>query len=150
MIKEWAAHVEVANDPCTFASMYIEWMRDESSIEAAEARKACMVFANFMAIRDWKAMKPFLKPAFPEDKKELAETEAAEVFYEGFRTMVCDSVREYYRAYYADKKAREEAAAQEAAAPQPPLQQAVAVAPQNGNPPVAPASESDKETQQVA
>lgn len=137
VLKEWAAHVEAGNDSSTFANMYMEWMRDEGTPEAAEARKACTMFANFMAIRDWKAMFPHLKPGIPAEKHAVMQGEAAEEFYEGFRTMVVESVRDYWKAYFEQKRqereaariAREQRAAQQSAAPAQAAAPAPAAAP---------------------
>ncbi len=109
ILKEWGKHVQVGNDPTLFANMYMEWMRDEGTAQAAEARKACGMFATYMSIRDWKTIHETLKEAIPEDQQEVFLSPEADTFYEGFRTMVVESVRDYWKSYLAAKQAEQEA-----------------------------------------
>lgn len=120
VLKEWALHVESGNDATAFANMFMEWMRDDSTPDAAAARKACGGFTTFISVRTWAQVFKTLKPALPKDKIAVFETQDAEVFYETFRTMVVESVRDYWKSYLAAKQAEREALQQQRRAAAPP------------------------------
>jgi len=117
VITEWGRHVEAEADATTFANMFMEWMRDDGTMESIRAKKACAAFVNHMQIRDWPKMHKLLEPAMPAEFKDAFKTEHATVFYDQFKLMVVESVKDYWRAYFNAKQAEQEAARQ-AAAPQ--------------------------------
>jgi predicted metalloprotease len=72
-----------------------------------------------MQIRDWPKMYKLLEPAMPQEFKEVFKTEHATDFYEQFKVMVVESVKDYWKAYFNAKQAEQEAARQQATGPQP-------------------------------
>ena len=110
VLKEWSLHVKLQADATTFTNMFMEWMRDDGTMEGAKARKACAVFVNHMQVRDWPAIHALLKPAIPAEYRELFESPHATVFYDQFRLLVVESVKDYWRAYAAAKQAEAQAA----------------------------------------
>lgn len=118
IIDQWKDHIEVGNDPSMFANMYLEWMRDPRD-EATDTRQACSTFANTMSAKKWPAMLAIIRPHLKGKPASLAilETPEAENFYMGFRFIVCEHIRDYYREYMAARGGTQPAAA---AAPTPP------------------------------
>ena len=108
VLKEWSLHVKTHQDPTTFANMYLEWMRDPLD---HEGRKACSMFANFMKPREWPDMMKILKPKLEKDVVAVFETQEAEEFYDGFRAMVVEQIRDYWEQFLAQRKAQRAAAA---------------------------------------
>lgn len=117
VITEWGRHVEAKADATTFANMFMEWMRDDGTMESIRAKKACAAFVNHMQIRDWPKMYKLLEPAMPNEFKGAFGTEHATEFYEQFKLMVVESVKDYWKAYFNAKQAEQEAARQQAAGP---------------------------------
>lgn len=118
VITEWGRHVEAQADATTFANMFMEWMRDDGTMESIRAKKACAAFVNHMQIRDWPKMHKLLEPAIPAEFKEVFKIQHATVFYEQFQLMVVESVKDYWKAYFSAKQAEQEAARQQAAGAQ--------------------------------
>jgi hypothetical protein len=118
VITEWGRHVEAQADATTFANMFMEWMRDDGTMESIRAKKACAAFVNHMQIRDWPKMYKLLEPAIPSEFKAAFTTDHATDFYEQFKLMVVESVKDYWKAYFNAKQAEQEAARQAAAQPE--------------------------------
>lgn len=133
MISKWGKQVQAGNDAGIFSNMFMEMMRDDGTAEALKIRKACSYFVDEMSTRNWPEMYDFLKPAIPQSLHATFESPHAEVFYEQFKMMVVESVRDYWRMYFAQKQAELEAQkTQQQAHPQtqaPPSSPAVPVAP---------------------
>lgn len=118
VIDEWALHVGTGSDATTFANMYLEWMRDPSD---DEGRKACAAFATYMKPRNWAMMFKVLKPHLKSETAKTFELEAAEEFYESFRAMVTEQIKDYWEQFLAAKQAQniqKKAGAQSAPAPE--------------------------------
>lgn len=108
VLKEWSFHVSKGEDPTTFANMYLEWMRDPMD---HEGRKACSMFANFMKPRDWADMLKILGPKLDKETIAVFKSPEAEAFYDGFRAMVVEQIRDYWEQFLAQRKAQRAAAA---------------------------------------
>jgi hypothetical protein len=124
VLKEWALHVKKEEDPTTFANMYLEWMRDPMD---HEGRKACSVFANIMKVRDWPDMMKIIRPKLDPEVAKIFESKYAEEFYNGFRAMVVEQIRDYWEQFLAQRKAQRAAAAaagKEPEAEEAPVQEA--------------------------
>lgn len=121
VIKEWSLHVKTNQDPTTFANMYMEWMRDPLD---HEGRKATTMFANFMKPRDWPDMMKIIGPKLDKDVANIFKSEAAQDFYDGFKAMVVEQIRDYWEQFLAARKAQRAAqtAAGEAAAAEAPAE----------------------------
>lgn len=119
MISKWAKQIRSGNDAGIFSNMFMELMRDDGTAEVLKVRKACSWFVDEMSTKTWAEMYDFLKPAIPQNLHETFELPHAEVFYDQFKMMVVESVRDYWRAYFASKQAEIEAAKQSGQAQQP-------------------------------
>lgn len=121
VIKEWAFHVKTNQDPTTFANMYMEWMRDPLD---HEGRKATTMFANFMKPREWSDMMKIIGPKLDKDVAATFKSEVAVDFYDGFKAMVVEQIRDYWEQFLAARKAQRAAqtAAGEAPAPEAPAE----------------------------
>lgn len=108
VISEWALHVESESDATTFANLYLEMMRDPQN---DEGRKACAAFATYMKPRNWKKMFAALSPHLDKDVVEIFKRPHAEDFYEAFRAMVIEQIRDYWEQFIAARKAQQEASA---------------------------------------
>ena len=120
MISKWAKQLQAGNDAGVFSNMFMELMRDDGTVEALKIRKACSYFVDEMSTKSWVEMYEFLKPAIPQNLHATFETSHAEVFYNQFKMMVVESVRDYWKMYFAQKQAEVEAqrqATQPAAGP---------------------------------
>lgn len=120
IIKEWALHVNRGNHPGTFANTFMEWMRDPND---AEGRKATGLFVHFMSAREWKEVLAIIGPKLDAATLAIFRSKAAEDYYEGFKAMVCEQVRDYWEQFLANRKSQRAAAtaageAAPAAAPQ--------------------------------
>ena len=107
VLKEWSLHVKTGQDPTTFANMYLEWMRDPMD---HEGRKACSMFANFMKPREWPDMLKIIRGKLDKEVLTVFETDAAKDFYDGFRAMVVEQIRDYWEQFLAARKAQRAAA----------------------------------------
>ena len=112
MISKWSKQLQAGNDAGVFSNMFMELMRDDGTVEALKIRKACSYFVDEMSTRTWAEMYDFLKPAIPQNLHPIFETPHAEVFYNQFKMMVVESVRDYWKMYFAQKQAEVEAAKQ--------------------------------------
>lgn len=119
MISKWAKQVQAGNSAGIFSNLFMELMRDDGSAEVLKIRKALGWFVDEMSTKTWAEMYDFLKPAIPENLHATFETPHAEVFYNQFKTMVVESVGDYWRAYFAQKQADIEASRQAGQASQP-------------------------------
>lgn len=112
MISKWSKQLQAGNDAGVFSNMFMELMRDDGTVEALKIRKACSYFVDEMSTKTWAEMYDFLKPAIPQNLHPIFETPHAEVFYNQFKMMVVESVRDYWRMYFAQKQAEVEAGKQ--------------------------------------
>jgi hypothetical protein len=121
VIKEWSLHVKTNQDPTTFANMYMEWMRDPLD---HEGRKATTMFANFMKPREWSDMMKIMGPKLDKDVAAIFKSEAACDFYDGFKAMVVEQIKDYWEQFLAARKAQRaaQAAAGEAPAAEAPAE----------------------------
>jgi len=117
ILSEWGLALQNGKDPALFVNSFMEWMKDETPA-GAEGRKACAAFAQLMDNRDWLAMKRLIAPSIPADAKKSFDGDGADRFYNAFRVMVCESVRDYWQMYLAEKQRmmQERSTAQHAAA----------------------------------
>lgn len=136
MISKWAKQVQANNDAGIFSNMFMELMRDDGTVEALKIRKACSWFVDEMSTKPWAEMYDFLKPAIPQNLYATFETPHAEVFYDQFKMMVVESVRDYWRMYFAQKQQEIEAAKQAAQGAATPAAQPEAQPPQQPSVPV--------------
>lgn len=128
MVNKWARQIESGNDAGIFSNMFMELMRDDGTAEAIQIRKVLSFFVDEMSTRNWAAMYDFLQPAIPKNLHPIFESPHAEVFYDQFKMMVVESVRDYWKMYFAQKQAELEAARQQQQA-QPAETPVVEVAP---------------------
>jgi hypothetical protein len=112
MISKWSKQLQAGNDAGVFSNMFMELMRDDGTVEALKIRKACSYFVDEMSTKTWAEMYDFLKPAIPQNLHATFEAPHAEVFYNQFKMMVVESVRDYWKMYFAQKQAEVEAAKQ--------------------------------------
>jgi hypothetical protein len=145
MISKWSKQVQAGNDAGIFSNMFMELMRDDGTVEALKIRKACSYFVDEMSTKSWAEMYDFLKPAIPQNIHHIFETPHAEVFYEQFKMMVVESVRDYWKMYFAQKQAEIEAAKQGQGIQQQQQQQPERVQAQPSSPatPAAPAMRAE-------
>jgi hypothetical protein len=136
MISKWANQVRAGNDAGIFSNLFMELMRDDGTAEVLKVRKALGWFVEEMSTKTWAEMYDLLKPAIPQNLHATFETPHAEVFYEQFKMMVVESVRDYWRAYFSQKQAEIDAAKQAAQAAQQPQPSPVVV-------PAAPAMQAE-------
>lgn len=132
MISKWSKQLQAGNDAGVFSNMFMELMRDDGTVEALKIRKACSYFVDEMSTKTWAEMYDFLKPAIPQNLHATFEAPHAEVFYNQFKMMVVESVRDYWRMYFAQKQAEVEATKQGG----------------QGAPPAAPAVQPEQQPQQ--
>jgi hypothetical protein len=119
ILNEWALALQSGRDPALFVNTFMEWMKDETPA-GAEGRKGCAAFAQLMDVRDWPAMKKLIAPSIPTESRKFFDLASADEFYNAFRVMVCESVRDYWRVYLVEKqRMMQERAAAHAAAQQP-------------------------------
>lgn len=105
IIKEWALHVQSGSDATTFANLYLEMMRDPHN---DEGRKACAAFATYMKPRNWEMMFKALAPQLDADVVKSFQLPEAEDFYEAFRAMVVEQIRDYWEQFIAARKAQQQ------------------------------------------
>jgi hypothetical protein len=115
ILREWAVHVESGCDATTFANMYMDWMRDPKD---DATRKACSGFANFMKPRKWDKMFAVLDGHLEPEVAAIFRMPEAAVFYEQFRSMVVEQIKDYWEQFLA---AREEQRQKQQAAGQAPV-----------------------------
>lgn len=101
VLKEWSRHVKLKESPTTFASLYMEIMRDPMD---HEGRKNCAMFASFIKVRSWETVLTTLTPKLDPDVLESFQTPFAAEFYEGFKAMVIDQIRAYWEAFVSALK----------------------------------------------
>jgi hypothetical protein len=89
-------------DATSFANLYLEMMRAPRN---DEGRQGCAAFATFMKPRNWKKMYAVLKEAIDSEVKESFEKQEAAEFYEQFRAMVIEQIRDYWAQFLAQKNA---------------------------------------------
>jgi len=128
VLKEWCFHIKREQDPTTFANMFMEWMRDPLD---HEGRKATTMFANFMKPREWSDMLKVMSPKLDKDTVKVFQSEAATDFYDGFKAMVVEQIRDYWEQFLAARKAQR--AAQTAAGEAPGAEAPSEAAAQEGN-----------------
>lgn len=104
MAKEWAQQIEIGNDASVFANNFMEMLHDDGSPNIARTRKALSMFLTAMSTRKWAEMYDLLQSAIPKNLQPIFESPHAEVFYDQFKMMVVESVRDYWKAYFAAKK----------------------------------------------
>jgi hypothetical protein len=110
VLKEWALHVDNSQetgvvDATTFANLYLEMMRDPRN---DEGRQGCAAFATFMKPRNWKKMYAILKDAVDSEVRESFDRPAAAEFYEQFRAMVIEQIRDYWEQFMAAKNGQKQ------------------------------------------
>jgi hypothetical protein len=103
ILSEWALALKNGRDPALFVNTFMEWMKDETP-SGAEGRKACAAFAQLMDNRDWPAMKKLIGPALEADTAAAFEMPSSAPFYNAFKVMVCESVRDYWQSYLLEKQ----------------------------------------------
>src|SRR3990167_128283 len=100
VVKEWALNVRAEEAPTAFANMFIIWMQDQRD---EDLRKACGTFASYMKVRPWRVMFEALKPGLPEDNLSTFEMPHAEDFYEGFRSLVIEAIKDFYEQFMKNR-----------------------------------------------
>lgn len=95
LLKEWVMHVGAQSPPQMFVNMFVQYMRTDDEKQA----QACTTFATYITPRPWAVMFPVLKPVLTPDQLKVLETEYAEEFYEAFRALAVEAVREYWEAF---------------------------------------------------
>lgn len=108
ILREWALHVRTGCDATTFANMYLEWMRDPVN---EDSRKTCAAFASFMKPRDWGTVLKIIGPHLEPEIHEIFKTREAADFYEAFRAMVVEQIRDYWEQFLASRKTQQQQAA---------------------------------------
>lgn len=108
VIQEWALHVESESDATTFANFYMEMMRDQKN---DESRQACAGFATYMKPRNWDLMLRSLAPHLEPDVLRAFKHPYAKDFYEQFRAMVIEQIREYWEQFLATRNQQAQLAA---------------------------------------
>jgi hypothetical protein len=108
VLQEWALHVETENDATTFANFYMEMMRDQKN---DESRQACAGFATYMKPRNWDLMFRSIAPHLDPDVLRAFKTPYAKDFYEQFRAMVIEQIKEYWEQFLAARSQQAQLAA---------------------------------------
>jgi hypothetical protein len=142
VLTEWGLHVQNCAetkvvDATTFANMYLEMMRDPHN---DEARQGCAAFATFMKPRSWKKMYAVLKEGIEGETRTSLELPEAAEFYNQFKCMVIEQIKDYWDQFLAAK------VASKAAAPAAPADETQAQAPVE--PQGAPAQSSVQTTEE--
>lgn len=101
VVAEWRLHVENGQDPAAFANLFLECMRDPQD---HAMRQACAVFAAYMKPRSWAQMRAEISPFVDTETRAAFARRNAGTFYEGFRAMVVEAIREYWEAFLKTKK----------------------------------------------
>ena len=121
VLTEWGLHVQNCAetktiDATTFANMYLEMMRDPHN---DEARQGCAAFATFMKPRSWKKMYAVFKDAVDGETRASFELPEAAEFYNAFKCMVIEQIKDYWDQFLAAKVAAKAAPAVEVQAQAP-------------------------------
>jgi len=103
VLQEWGRHVAQGRPATMFANLFMEWMRDPSD---DRGRKACAAFATVVDARTHAEMLPLLAPGLTQDLLAVFRSPAGEEFYESFRTMVGESIRDYWEQFLAQREAK--------------------------------------------
>lgn len=101
LVSEWRLHVENGQDPAVFANLFLELMRDPQD---AQIRQACTMFMNYARARNWTTVRADLAPFVDAEAGAAFARPNAEAFYEGFRTMVVEAIRDYWEQFMAVQK----------------------------------------------
>lgn len=94
ILKEWALHVEVKNDPSVFATLYLEMLQNQKD---SETRLFCAILFTLMSARPWIKMYGFLKRYCSREVTRIFKNKYAGKFYEGFRGMIHAQMQKYFK-----------------------------------------------------
>ena len=103
--REWGRRVSAGNGASTFACMFLEWMRDSGDQETYRFRKTLSILVNRMQSADWRDMKTGLKGFVEPDVWTAFASPAAERFYEEFKFLVIEAIKDHWKAYLSSKTA---------------------------------------------
>jgi hypothetical protein len=105
-LSEWATQLEVApHDATTFANLYLEMMRDPHD---DERRQACTIFATLMKTRSWGEILDMVNESIDTNTKAIFQKPDAEGFYEQFRAMVIEQIRDYWERFMASRMKKDD------------------------------------------
>jgi hypothetical protein len=116
VIKQWALNVKRNGNPAMFANAYMEWMRDPMD---HEGRKATTLFAEFMSTHTWEELLEVMTPKLDKETVAIFNDPYAAKYYNGFSTMICEQVREYWENFLTDRQTKRAAATAASAGPRP-------------------------------
>lgn len=114
VLSEWSRHIAKKRPATMFSNLFIEWMRDPSD---DKGRKGCAAFATVVDSRTWEEMFPLLKPGMSPEILKIFEEPEAEEFYESFRAIIGESVRDYFEQWLTERQAKREREQQATPAP---------------------------------
>lgn len=101
LVSEWRLHVENGQDPAVFANLFLECMRDPQD---QDMRQACSIFAAYMKPRSWATVRTELSPLVDAETRAAFASADAGAFYEGFRSMVVEAIRDYWKQFMNVRK----------------------------------------------
>lgn len=104
LLKEWVMHVGAQSPPQMLVNMFVQYMRSENEKQA----QACTTFATYITPRNWEQMYEVLEPVVTADQLKVLQTEYADEFYECFRALVVEAVREYWEMFAVAREQQRE------------------------------------------
>lgn len=105
VLKEWSLCVKTKQDPTVFANLYMEMMRDPLH---DDGRKMLTMFISFVRTREWPQVMRIIRPKLQKDVAKIFRTRPARDFYDGFKAMVIEQIRDYWAQFLAARKAKAE------------------------------------------
>lgn len=101
--KEWELHVKTGTEPSMLANMFLTWLGDPAiPATRAEASK----FAGFIKSRSWKEVFEAIKPSIEPEAYVTFCGKGAADFYEAFRDIVVEEIRNYWNEFIETQKVK--------------------------------------------
>lgn len=115
LLKEWVTHVDAETSPTVFANIFMEYMTRSPD---DNLRKACGGLMTFINPRKWPQVLEVVGGVLSAEQRQILEKPYAEEFYVAFKTMVSESLDEYFEQFLEQRRQKkaEQRAAQQAAA----------------------------------
>jgi hypothetical protein len=97
IFSEWARQIKTTpTDATAFANTFLELMRHP---ENHDERRAAAIFATLIKDRPWAETLEMLTASLDDQTQVIFSTDQAEVFYEQFKAMVLEQIREYWEQF---------------------------------------------------
>lgn len=104
--QEWGRQLqEDPSDATMWANGFLEMMRDSDN---EKARQACSMFATLMKSRSWPEIQEVLKDSLDANTRAIFVRVEAEDFYNQFKAMVTEQIREYWEGFMASRRNKED------------------------------------------